>query len=336
MARTSIPTGHALAPIIVQKQLFLDQVKQSYFANRFFGGTESIIHEKTDFTKQKGETMTFGIRMRVTGSPITGNATVKGREDRLTFNSFNVTLERYRYAIMDDGALTRQRFVGDIPTEIRGALVDWGSEQIDQMCFDAISASPTEAFYAGSATSTATLTANDLITPALISKMKALALSRRAANIIPLRPVRVEGKDYLVLLLTPDQIYDLKRNEEFIQAQREAAERGSNNPIFSGMVGIWDGVIIHSHDNVKIYANGGSGANVNYSHGLLLGAQALVWAWGERPSIVEEDEDYEEFKGYCWRMTAKAAKPVFDSHDYGSMSLYTADSRVTGRTTNVR
>ena len=335
MARTEIPTGHALAPIIVQRQLFLDQVKKSYFS-RFMGGSDAIIHEKTDFTKQKGETMTFGIRMRVTGSPITGNATVKGREDRLSFNSFNLTLERYRYAIMDDGALTRQRFVGDIPNEIRSALVDWGSEQIDQMVFDALSASPTEAIYAGSATSTGTLTASDLVTPALISQMKAKALTRRAANIIPMRPVRVDGKDYLVLLLSEDQIYDLKRNSEFIQAQREAAERGSSNPIFTGMVGVWDGVVIHSHDNTKIYANGGSGANVKYSHGLLLGAQSLVWAWGERPSIVEEDEDYEEFKGYCWRMTAKAGKPVFDSHDYGSMSLFTADSRVTGRTTNVR
>ncbi len=334
MARTEITTGHALAPIIVQRQLFLDQVKKSYFS-RFMGGSDSIIHEKTDFTKQKGETMTFGIRMRVTGSPITGNATVKGKEDRLNFYSFNVTLERYRYAIMDDGALTRQRFVGDIPTEIRSALTDWGSEQIDQMAFDAIKATPTEAVYGGDATSVATLEADDVITPARISKVKVLALTRRSSSLVPLRPVKVEGKEYLVLLLSPDQVYDLKRNSEFSQAQREAAERGSNNPIFSGMVGVWDGVIIHSHDNVPVYSNGGSGS-VTYSHGVLLGAQALVWAWGERPSIVEEDEDYEEFKGYCWRMTAKCQKPQFNSKDYGSIAFYTADTRVSGRTTNVR
>lgn len=334
MAHTEIATGHALAPIIVQRQLFLDQVKKAYFS-RFMGGSDSIIHEKTDFTKQKGETMTFGIRMRVTGSPITGNATVKGKEDRLNFYSFNVTLERYRYAIMDDGALTRQRFVGDIPTEIRSALTDWGSEQIDQMAFDAIKATPTEAVYGGDATSTATLEAGDVITPAMISKVKVLALTRRSSSLVPLRPVKVEGKEYLVLLLSPDQVYDLKRNSEFIQAQREAAERGSSNPIFSGMVGVWDGVIIHSHDNVPVYSNGG-GAAVTYSHGVLLGAQALVWAWGERPSIVEEDEDYEEFKGYCWRMTAKCQKPQFNSEDYGSIAFYTADTRVSGRTTNVR
>ncbi len=335
MAHTEIPTGHALAPVIVQRKLFLDTVKKAYFT-RFMGGEDNIVFVKEDFTKQKGETMTFGLRTRVTGSPILGNATAKGKEDRLSFYSFNLTLERYRYPIMDDGALTRQRFVGDIPSEIRSALVDWGSEQIDQMMFDCLAATPTDAIYAGTATSTATLTTADLLTPALISKTKALALSRRSADIVPLRPVKVDGKNYLVLLCSPDQIYDLKRNSEFMQAQREAAEKGSNNPLFSGMVGVWDGVVIHDHDNLRIYSNGGAGGNVPYSHSLLLGAQALVWAWGERPSIVEEDEDYEEFKGYCWRMTAKCAKPQFNSHDFGSLSIYTADTRITGRTANVR
>lgn len=332
MARTNIPTGHALAPIIVQKQLFLDSKKKAYFP-RFFGGSDAIVFEKTDFTKAKGETMTFGIRMRVTGNPITGNATVKGREDRLSFYTFSVTLERYRYALMDDGQLSNQRFVGDLPVEIRNALVDWGAEQIDQHCFDALAASPTEAIYAGSATSADALTANDLITPALLSQARIKAITRRSADIIPLRPVRIDGKDYLVFLATPDQIYDLKRNSEFAQAQREAAERGASNPLFTGAVGVWDGVIIHEHDNVLIGTNTGS---VPYSQGHLLGAQSLCLAWGERPSIVSEKEDYDEFEGHCWRMTSKVAKPKFNSHDYGSMAILTADTRKTGRTANVR
>ena len=33
-------------------------------------------------------------------------------------------------------------------------------------------------------------------------------------------------------------------------------------------------------------------------------------------------------------MTAKVNKPVFNSNDYGSIALYVADSRATGRTTN--
>lgn len=334
MAQTQIVTGHALAPLIVQRQLFLEQKKAAYFT-RFFSGTGNApVFEKSDFLKSKGETMTFGLIPRVTGAPITGNTTVKGKEDKLTFYTYQLTLDRYRYAIKDDGALTRQRFVGDIPTEMKNALTVWGAELIDQQCMDALFTAPTDIYYGGDANQVSDLTAGDNITPALISKMKAIALTRRGSGKTPLQPVMVDGKKYFVLLVSPDVAVDLKYDTNFMAAQKDAAERGSNNPLFTGMLGIWDGVVIHEHENVPIYSNGGSGA-VKYTKCALIGASALCWAWGERPSIVEEDEDYEEFKAYCWRMTAKCGKPKFNNYDYGMLALYVTDTRATGRTTNI-
>jgi len=335
MARTQIATGHALAPIIVQRQLFLEQKKAAYFSKFFSPSGDMPVFEKSDFTKAKGETMTFGLITRVTGSPITGNATVKGKEDKLTTYSFSMTLDRYRYAIMDDGALTRQRFVGDIPSEIKSALTVWGAEEIDKQCMAALVASPTNVLYGGDATRIDNLKAADKLTPQLISKMKAIALTQRGNGKTPLRPVMVDGKKYLVLLISPDVAVDLKYDETFMAAQKDAAERGSNNPLFTGMLGIWDGVVIHEHENVPIFSNGGQGSNIKYSKCTLMGASALCWAWGERPSIVEEDEDYGEFKGYCWRMTSMVKKPVFNSNDYGSIQVIVADSRATGRTVNI-
>jgi N4-gp56 family major capsid protein len=336
MARTQIATGHKLAPIIVQRQLFLEQKKAAYFSKFFSASGDMPVFEKSDFTKAKGETMTFGLITRVTGSPITGNATVKGKEDKLTTYSFSMTLDRYRYAIMDDGALTRQRFVGDIPSEIKSALTVWGAEEIDKQCMAALVASPTNIQYGGDATGITTdLDTADKMTPQLISKVKAIALTQRGSGKSPLRPVMVDGKKYLVLLISPDVAVDLKYDTTFMAAQKDAAERGSNNPLFTGMLGIWDGVVIHEHENVPIFSNGGSSSNVKYSKCTLMGASALCWAWGERPSIVEEDEDYGEFKGYCWRMTSKVAKPVFNNNDYGSIQVIVADSRATGRTVNL-
>lgn len=336
MARTQIATGHVLAPVIVQRQLFLEQKKAAYFSKFFSPSGDMPVFEKTDFTKMKGETMTFGLITRVTGAPITGNATVKGKEDKLTMYSFSMTLDRFRYAIMDDGQLTRQRFVGDIPSEIKSALTVWGAEQIDKQCMDALVAAPTNIQYGGDATGiTVDLADADKMTPQLISKVKAIALTQRGSGKSPLRPVMVDGKKYLVLLVSPDVAVDLKYDTTFMAAQKDAAERGSNNPIFIGMLGIWDGVVIHEHENVPIFSNGGSGANVKYSKCTLMGASALCWAWGERPSIVEEDEDYEEFKGYCWRMTSQVKKPVFNSNDYGSIQVVVADTRATGRTVNI-
>ena len=334
MAHTEIATGHALAPIIVQKQLFLEQKKAAYFTRFFSTSGDMPVFEKTDFLKSKGETMTFGLIPRLTGDPITGNTTVKGKEDKLSFYTYQLTLGRQRKAIMDDGALTRQRFVGDIPTEMRRALTVWGSELIDKMCMDALFASPTDIYYGGDATQVSELTAGDDITPKLISKMKAIALTRRGSGRTPIQPVMVDGEKYLVLLVSPDVAVDLKYDTTFIAAQKDAAERGSNNPLFTGMLGIWDGVVIHEHENTPILSTGGGGT-VKYSKCALFGASALCWAWGERPSIVEEDEDYEEFKGYCWRMTSACGKPKFNGYDYGMMALYVTDTRATGRTTNL-
>ena len=334
MARTAIATGNALAPVIVQRQLFLEQKKAAYFTRFFSAKGDMPVFEKTDFTKAKGETMTFGLRIRLTGSPITGNATVKGKEDKLTFYTYQITLDRFRYAVMDDGSLTRQRFVGDIPTEIRNALTVWGGELIDKKCMDALTLSPTSITYGGDATSVDTLEAGDKITPALISKMKAIAMTQRGSGKTPLQPVMVDGKKYLVLLVSPDVAVDLKYDTTFMAAIKDAAERGSNNPLFSGMLGVWDGVVIHEHENVPVYSNGG-GAAITYSKCVLMGASALCWARGERPPIVEEDEDYEEFKGYCWRMTAQVGKPQFNSNDFGSLALYVSDSRATKPSTNI-
>ena len=238
MARTQIATGHALAPIIVQRQLFLEQKKAAYFSKFFSPSGDMPVFEKSDFTKAKGETMTFGLITRVTGSPITGNATVKGKEDKLTTYSFSMTLDRYRYAIMDDGALTRQRFVGDIPSEIKSALTIWGAEEIDKQCMAALVASPTNVLYGGDATKIDNLDATDKMTPQLISKAKAIALTQRGSGKSPLRPVMIDGKKYLDMLVSPDVAVDLKYNETFMAAQKDAAERGSNNPLFTGMLGI--------------------------------------------------------------------------------------------------
>lgn len=114
------------------------------------------------------------------------------------------------------------------------------------------------------------------------------------------------------------------------QALREAEVRGKENPLFTGASYIWDGVVVHESEWVSIAADSGSGSDVPWAKCFFLGAQSLVWAWGERPSLVEDTEDYEEDLFYAWRMTTKVEKPVFNSLDYGSVCLYLSRSNVAG------
>ena len=212
--------------------------------------------------------------------------------------------------------------------EARSALQDWGTEFIDQRMFTALEASPTKIFYGGSATATGDITAADKLTPAMISKMRVWAKTGGARSQTPLRPVKINGKMYYVLLVHPDVAYDLKQDATYAQAEREALARSGDHPIFTGAIAMWDGVVIHEHENVSITTNWGAGSNVPGAKCSLMGAQSLLWAWGKRPKIVAKEFDYGDEHGYGWSIIYQTNKPVFNGKDYGSIAMYVARTQI--------
>ncbi len=328
MAKTQVSSSDALTKKLWEEKLFRDTVKESYFSRFFGSGVDSLVQVKTDLTKSKGDVINFGILMRLSGNGVTDNEILRGNEERLVTHDASVQLHLYRHAVRDAGAIDRQRAVYDMDESARSSLLNWGAEKIDQLCFDAITSSPTKIVYGGSATSTATITTSDKLTPALISKVKTIAKTGANRSFTPLRPVKVKGKSYFILLVHPDVMYDLKNDSTFAQALREAQIRGDDNPLFSGATAIWDGVVIHEHENIPIVTNWGSGSNVPGAKCVFMGAQSLVWAWGKRPYVTEELIDYENEHGYAWNMIAGVTKPVFNSKDYGSIGVYVARTQI--------
>lgn len=330
MAKTAFATDNALTKKLWDEKLFRDTVKEAYW-NRFMGKADdvnSIVAVKEELTKQKGDNITFGIRMRLAGAGVVSGETLEGNEEKLVTHDYSVSLEQYRHGVRDAGALDRQRAMFSIDVESKQALQDWGSEKIDSLLFAAAVASCTKIFYGGDATATTDLEAGDKITPDLISKVKAWAKTGGNRAQTPLRPVKIEGKTYFVLLLHPDEIYDLRLNSVWAQAARDALPAGVDHPIFSGASYLWDGVVIHDHENVSIYTTGGTGSDVAYAKNLFLGAQGLVWAWGERPKVVAEEFDYGNEHGFGWAIMAKAGKPKFNSLDYGVIGITTARTKI--------
>lgn len=331
MGKTTFSTSDALTKKLWDEKLFRDTVKESYFSRLM--GEGSIVAVKNELTKSKGDEITFGIRMRLSGAGVTDGQILEGAEESLTTYSDKVTLHQYRHAVRDNGALDRQRAMFSIDEESRSALADWGAEKIDQLAFDAILDSPTLIFYKTSAGSLSTATASTAktaltaadgkLTPAMVSYMKAYAKTGGGRTYVPLRPVKVNGKEHYVLLVHPDALYDLKIDPTYQQYLREAEVRGSENPLFKGSVAIIDGVVIHEHENCTIANDGGSGA-VAWSKGVFMGQQALMWAWGQRVETVQKNFDYENEHGYAWGIIAGTNKPVFNSLDYGSFGVYLA------------
>jgi N4-gp56 family major capsid protein len=328
MAKTTFSTSDALTRKLWEAKLFKDTLKETWWSKFMSEGTDTPIYVKSDLTKQKGDKITFGIRMRLTGDPILGNNTLEGFEQKLTTYDSAVTLQRYRFGVRDDGALTRQRAMFEISSESEAALRDQGAQYIDQLMMDTITTSPTKILYGGDATATTDIDTTDKLTPTLIAKVATGAKTGWARSYIPLRPVMIDGRPYFGLVVHPDVMYDLYQDSTFAQAMREAEVRGKENPLFYGAKAIWNGVAIHENETVPITTTWGSGATVHGCKCVFFGAQALTWAWGERPSVVSKQFDYDEEQGYAWRMTAGVAKPVFNSLDYGSCLIYVARSEV--------
>jgi N4-gp56 family major capsid protein len=328
MAKTVIATSDALTKKLWEEKLFRDTEKMSYFS-RFMGSTaEALVQTNSKLEAGKGDRVTFGIRMRLAGSGVTSGQTLEGNEEKLVTHSFNLTLEQYRHAVRDNGDIDRKRAVFSIDDESESALKTWGAEKIDSLCMTSLTTSPTKIYYGGDATATTDIEAGDKITPALISKIKAWALVGGGRSQTPLRPIRINGKRYFVLLVHPDVMYDLKQDSTFAQARREALERGKDNPIFSGSEAIWDGVVVHEHENVPIVTTWGSGSDVPGAQCSFLGAQSLVWGWGKRPRVIQKQFDYDNEHGFAWGFIGAVAKPVFNSVDYGSIGVYVSRTQI--------
>lgn len=339
MAKTTFATDNALTKKVWEEKLFRDLPKESYFLPRFGGsGSDSIVQINSALTKTKGDKVTFGIRMRLTGAGTTGDETLEGNEEALSSYDYSLSLEQYRHAVRDAGAMSRKRPMFDISEESEGAIKQWGSEKIDELLFDALKATPSRVAYltasgtylktTSASTAFGALTTSSLLEPNFISYVKTLAKTGLNRSIVPVRPVKVKGKEYYVLLVHPDVMYNLKTNSSFQQAMREAEVRGGENPLFTGAAAIWDGVVIHEHENIEIGTNAGAGTNVPYAKCSLLGAQSLAWAWGEKPEVIQESFDYQNQMAYAIKMICAAGKPTFNSETYGSLGVYVARTQV--------
>lgn len=252
MAKTSFSTSDPLVKKAWEEKLYRDSVKESYFSKFVSSGADTIVTEKTQLSKDKGDELTIGLRPKLNGAGVTEGQPLEGNEEKLTSYSMKIALKQYRHAVRDDGAMSRKRAMFDISAESQAALKDWMSEKIDQLHFDEIgigagaTANPSKIFYKTSsgvlstgtaATAKSALTAADSkLTLNMLSFMKTWALTGGARSYIPLRPVKVEGKPYFVLLTHPDAVYDLRASSEFQQAMREAEVRGKENPLFTGAV----------------------------------------------------------------------------------------------------
>ena len=261
------------------KQLFKEAERDNFF-NKFTGNTaNSIIQVMTDLKKDKGDKITVPLLMRLTGTGVDGDNTLEGNEEALQFYDFQVEVNQIRHGVRLEGEMEEQKTQINLRTQAKEGLKVWLREKIEADITAALVANPTSehTVFAGGKTAENLLTPTDVMTCDLIS-----VAARKAKTMTPKirRPV-VNGKEYYIMLLDPYQARDIKKDPRYVDAIQNCAERGVDNPIFTGMLGVYDGVVLHEYENLPRTATGASSAIVG--HALLLGCQAGVKAIAKEP-----------------------------------------------------
>lgn len=303
MADTTIPV--ALVQQAWAKDTWEAGIHDSFFAKFMGKNAASIIHVKEELKKTSGDKITIPLLLPLSGSGVSGDNILEGNEEKLEYRDFNVNIDLIRNAVRLEGRMEEQKTQIDLRGDAKTALTAWLSRYIDTRIFAALTGvqpsgvsytvtapSADRVVYAGSATQESEITAAGKMSTALIGKAKRIALANEDKAI---RPVRVNGRDLYVMVVDQYQARDLKQDSVWLAAQEHANVRGDSNPIFSGMLGMYDGVIIHESLRVPRTATGADSGKV--SHALLLGAQAAVFAEGAAPTWKEKNFDYDNKYG---------------------------------------
>lgn len=315
--QVNIPAN--LVPKVWAKKVWHEGVKDSYFDKFTATDGSNVVHKNKDLENVKGDSVVFGLMMNLTGSGVEGNRQkLAGYEDTLNIYDFTVNTKLVRNAVSRYEA-DDQRTQYDMLKEIKIALKQWLSDWLDDRLIFKLSYNPSngEVLYASAAGTQSSITANDKLTTTIISRAKRKAMMHAPK----VQPIKVDGMDKYIMLVHPWAARDLKDDPKWLAAQQNANLRGSKNPIFTGALGEYDGVILYEYERVQTGNIGASSANV--CQNLLLGKQAACFAVSRPAKHIEQTDDYGNIAGNGIAFYGAVEKTNFNGKDYGVINVMT-------------
>lgn len=297
MALTEYGINHPLAQKLWSKKLNVEALSKTYVGAFISEGDNALIQEKTNTKKSAGDKITFGLRAQLTGRGVVGDGTLEGNEEALSTFDDNVVIDQLRHAVRSKGKMSEQRVSFSLRSEAKDGLVDWWGDRFDTWYFNQVCGftAQTDTAYTGlnavaaatnvirpSGSNDQSLSSSDPFTLGLIDD--AVALAETSAPLM--RPLKINGEDLYAMFLHPFQVKALRKNTNVGQWQdiQKAAMMGGDikdNPIRTGMLGVYNGVMLYKTKRVTQGVHSSSNAAVaNVRRAVLVGAQSATIAFG--------------------------------------------------------
>lgn len=264
------------------------------------------------------------------------------------------------------GRMTRKRTLHDLRKIARARSIDWWARVFDEIIMMYLAGSrgtntefvfPTtysgfannslmspdsnHIVYGGVATSKASLAATDKMSTLPIDRAVAYAEMMGGggpaySEIPQIQKCEVDGEELFLMVIDPYQKFDLRRNtttNDWADIQKAIATAvGKDTPFIKGGIGMWNGVILHSHPNIIRFTDYGTPNTVSASRALFCGMQAGVIAFGSpgqdlRFGWNEETRDNGNKVIITTHTIWGFKKVTFNGNDFGVMAIDTAATR---------
>lgn len=314
MARTIVGVNDVKAVKKWAGMLAHDTSHKSYFNSRFMArGAEAEVPIQilTDLESDAGEAISYDLLAELKMAPVEGEDILEGKEEGQKFYTDQIYIDQARAGVNTGGRMTRKRTLHNLREKAKRQQSSWWARLMDELLFIYLSGarginqnfllpqgytgrannalvSPDSyhTLYGNDATAFANIDASDKFDLRLIDRAKTKADSQGggATDVPVLQPCKIDGNETFVCVMHTFQEDDLRANTntgQWLDIQKAAAgAEGRNSPLFKGSLGMYRGVILHSHRNAIRFNNAGSGNNVEAARALFLGSQAAVVAFG--------------------------------------------------------
>ncbi len=351
MATTSYPVNDALTVKAWSKRLDVEALKETTFRRFMKDDPNALVQEKSETRKGKGDAVTFGLRMQLTGAGVVGSNVLKGNEESLTTYSDQLIIDELRHAVSVPGedTIDAQRVPFELREEAYSGLRDWWAGRLDTVMFNHLcgNTAETRSAYIGANSIQAPSTnrwiraggvANDqsLSTNAFSLSLIDQCVARAKTATPMIRPIRGLGAevDY-VCFVHPDQVRSLRSDAataggwmDLQKARIQGGERDSNN-IFTGALGIYNRTMLVESSYIPQAINASTGVSIaNTRRAVFCGAQALTFGVGQsyrdtKFTWAEELDDYGKILGVKAGLIFGMKKTRFNSEDFGTIAIST-------------
>ncbi len=354
MATTTYGVNDAMAVKLWSKKLAVEALKYTAIAPLIGSGSDSIIQLKDELSKGPGDKVTYGLRVQLSGDGVSEGEVLQGNEESLTTYSDSVVINELAHAVKvrNKNRIDQKRVPFDLRDEAKSGLRDWYAKRMSVSAFNQLCGNVAESrikytglqatiapssgsrqmWCSASHTTDETLAAGDEFKLKYIDYAVEEAKTSTATS-GPIRPVMIGGEEKYVLYLHPTQVTDLRTDASTagnwfdIQAKGIQGGQISKNPIYTGALGEYNGVILRSAYDITQGCNSTTSATVaNTRRAVLLGAQAMMCGFAMDADAatftwVEELFDYERELGVSAQTMFGMKKTQFNSVDFGVIVL---------------